>query len=986
MLDKSHFLSCDSTKLPKPFDAARLQRGFEAWRDQCKLLDDESLRTRRLFWSEQDIGQKILAMIFGNSPFLSDCLLKDPNHSLSLLEQGPEKNLTQTFQELRQAYAARGDRSHWMQQLRIARRRVALTVAMADLAGFWDLTQVTRALSQFADLAIGLSVDFLIREVVERGQLVHGFDQSPGQDSGYIVLAMGKYGAYELNYSSDIDLIVLWDGEIVRYQGNKSPGELFVRLTRDLVTLLNEATGDGYVFRMDLRLRPDAGATPIAINVDAAEHYYASLGQVWERAAMIKARAVAGDIRAGEDFLQRIAPFVWRKHLDFAAIEDIQSIKRQIHAHHGFQNHGVLGHNIKLGRGGIREIELFVQTQQLISGGRDRKLRGNTTLGGLAALLETGRISQQACDELTAAYLELRRLEHRLQMINDEQTQTLPNLQAGLDAFATFAGFSDTKEFSTRLLDLLRRVSNHYDQLFESSSASVPQLPVIGGDVNDPMLAQMLANMPFQDSAKILDRLSKWYAGQIPATRSPRAREKLKNLLPMLLTTFARRDQPDLAFQAFDHFLEGLPAGVQLFSLLYSNPQMLEILSQIMGDAPRLSNYIARRPAVLDVMLSPDFFTQTPTLEQLVTEATTSLLNGQDMQEYLDIARRWVAEKTFQVGVQMLVGQLSGVAAGPRLADIAQSIMSGLLPLIEQELIQNHGRIVGGSVVLLAMGKFGSAEMSPNSDIDLILIYDVGALDAMSSGRKPLPAGQYYARLTQRLINALTAPTAEGVLYDLDMRLRPSGNKGPIATSLASFIRYQQEAAWTWEHQALTRGRVVCGNIILQNKVTLAIADVLQQKRDSAKLRQDVLEMRDRLTEHKGSSNPWKIKTCPGGLIDIEFINQFLQLKHAHQYPQICLRRVDLSLLAMSDVGVIPKSMAKELAQIYQQFLEVIAFLALGVEGEFEVSEAPPGLKRQICRALKLDDFAAVEPLLLKQQQQVQTYWREIFEWKGIEP
>ena len=415
---------------------------------------------------------KVEALLLGladGSPYLWELASAEPDRLLAVLEADPGERLAELLAKSGKAAAAAKDEAAAMRLLRRMKAEAALLIALADIGGVWPVMQAARALTEVADTAIVAAVRFLLREPVARGKLKPADRQAPEQGSGHIVLAMGKMGAFELNYSSDIDLIVFYDPDAPALADKDEAAAFHVRITRGLVKLLQERTADGYVFRVDLRLRPDPASTQVAVSTETALNYYGSVGQNWERAAMIKARVCAGDAKAGEDILRQLSPFIWRKYLDFAAVADIEALKRQIHAYRGHADIAVEGHNIKLGRGGIREIEFFAQTQQLVAGGRHPELRGRETLPTLAALAEGGWIGADARADLEAAYLFLRETEHRLQMVADDQTHTLPSDREGLERFARFAGFKDRDAFAETLLGHLRKVQGHYVRLFEET-------------------------------------------------------------------------------------------------------------------------------------------------------------------------------------------------------------------------------------------------------------------------------------------------------------------------------------------------------------------------------------------------------------------------------------------------------------------------------------------------------------------------------------
>ena len=578
--------------------------------------------------------------------------------------------------------------------------------------------------------------------------------------------------------------------------------------------ILDERTGDGYVFRTDLRLRPDPRSTPLAISVPAALTYYETVGQNWERAALIKARPVAGDLIAARHFLAELQPFVWRKNLDFAAIEDIHSIKRQIQAHKGGGRIAVEGHDIKTGRGGIREIEFFAQTQQLIWGGRMRALRVGPTCAALRALAATGRIDAAACDALIDHYRFLRRVEHRLQMVEDAQTHRLPSDRAGIARLAVFLGYKDPDGFVAELRARLGAVEKHYAELFEEApSLAGPGNLVFTGTEDDPETLATLARLGFAEPAQVAAMVRGWHHGRIRATRSQRAREILTEFVPELLRVFGGTAHPDTAILRFDRFLSQLPAGVQLFSLFHANPGLFSLVADIMAEAPLLAESLAHRPALLDAVLTAEFSARLPGRDGLADDLAALLSGARGFEDMLDLLRRWTNERRFQVGVQLLRRTIDGNEAGAALADIADAGLAALLPAVAADFARAHGEVPGGAFAIVAMGRLGSREMTLASDLDLILIYDApDDVRRAPTGPRPLAVSAYYARLSQRLISAMTAPTAEGRLYEVDMRLRPSGESGPIASSLAAFAQYQREAAWTWEHMALTRARPIAGD------------------------------------------------------------------------------------------------------------------------------------------------------------------------------
>jgi glutamate-ammonia-ligase adenylyltransferase len=948
---------------PLPFDAARAQRTLADLAAQGFVPPDAAARA-------------LLDGAFGNSAYLARLALRDTGALEAYFALGPQA-MVEAACGMALAVGGLADEARAMADLRQAKARTALAIALADIAGDWPLEKVTGALTGFADAAVKGALRFLLAREAQKAGLEARGPERLEQETGLVVLAMGKYGAFELNYSSDIDLVVFYDAARFPFAKKGDPRGAAVDIVRGLVKLIAERTGGDYVFRTDLRLRPDAGATQVAISTDAALDYYEAMGQNWERAAMIKARACAGDPRVAEDFAAGIAPFIWRRNLDFAAIADIHSIKRQIHAHGGHGEIAVAGHNIKLGRGGIREIEFFAQTQQLILGGRNRALREAGTVAALKALAGAGVVTPEAERDLGAAYRFLRTLEHRLQMVADEQTHTLPKEADGLAHIAGFLGFDGTAAFAAALTHTLQTVQAHYAQLFESEPelSSAQGSLVFTGVEDDPETLATIAAMGFSDPAHVSGAIRGWHHGRIRAMRSSRARELLTQLTPAILEALGGTADPDAAFAGFDRFLSNLASGVQLFSLFLARPQFLRLLARIVGSAPRLASHLSRNTATLDALLDADFLSSLPGRAAL--RAALARQMGESYEGALDGARRFAREEIFRVGVQIVEGAAKAEAAGPALAAIAETVIEGLLPRVEAELAQTAGRVPGGSFCVIAMGKLGGREMTASSDLDLVFVYDVPESVEASDGAKPLSPTLYYARLAQRLISALTTPTAAGTLYEVDMRLRPTGNKGPAAVSLKSFVEYHASESWTWEHMALTRARVVAGPPEARAALAAAIRRRLTATQDGAKAIADARDMRVRMAETFSDKNPWDLKYARGGLVDIEFIAQALQLAHARTQAEVLNTNTIAALHNLHAAGVLGNADAALLvaAAGLQHALTQVLRVALEATPK-TMEDATPGLKLLLAEAGGAADFAALQARLFDLQRRV----RAIFE------
>ncbi len=895
----------------------------------------------------------------------------DSARLVSILQSEPEHRFQTIVAETSRAIAATRDEAEVMRLLRRMKSEVAVLIGLADVGGVWPVMQITGLQTALADAAVGAAVEYLIADAQRRNRLTVTNGEPSSRGSGYVVLAMGKMGAGELNYSSDIDLIVFYDPAAV--VAGIEPAPFFVRMTRTLVKLLQERTVDGYVFRTDLRLRPDPGTTQIAISTAAALDYYESRGQNWERAALIKARPCAGDSVAGEALLAGLSPFVWRKYLDFAAVADIHAMKRQIHVYRGHDEIAVEGHNIKLGRGGIREIEFFVQTQQLIAGGRHPELRTRATLQTLDALAGGGWIDDRARDDLVAAYRFLRVIENRLQMVADEQTHTLPPDRDGLEQFARFAGFSDRDALAEALLIHMRNVQRHYATLFENAPAieAARRTLVFPPAADDRETLDRLAEMGFRQPLEISALVRRWNSAAYGALRGSFARGQLAEIVPVLLHHFARSPNPEGAVGGFDRFLAGLHGGSRLFSLLRQNPDLIALVALVLGAAPRLAEALAHFPHVMDAVIDPSFFGALPEEAELASELDRSLQQAGSYEDFLDRVRIFAQEQMFLIGTRILSGTASAEQAGEAFARLADVLIRSLHGAIKENFARTHGRVAGQETAILALGKLGGREMTASSDLDLIVVYDFDAERPESNGERALYGAQYFSRLTQRLISALTAQTNYGHLYHVDMRLRPSGRSGPVATQIDRFASYQESEAWTWEHMALTRARVVSASREFCVRVETVIRNVLCRPREPDTIAGDVVEMRRAIAIEKGDDERWNLKYVAGGLIDIEFIAQYLQLVHAANSPEILDNSTARVLDKAWRLGLLAADDAEILRPAVRLYHDLTQILRLCLPGAFDPKPAAPGLLGLLARAADVPDFVTLEAFIAETQVKV---------------
>ncbi len=861
-------------------------------------------------------GRAMLAAIGGGSPYLSDLLLREHGAMLRMAEDGPAAVVADALTTLGKLNPT-APRAVVAGAMRQAKRQVALAAGLADIVGVWGQARVTAALSDLAEATLQLAVDHLICAAHQDSEIKLPDPAQPRHGCGLTVLGMGKLGARELNYSSDIDLVLLFD-PAAQPDHNENLRLVFTRVARALVAMMEARDADGYVFRTDLRLRPDPAATPPAVALPAAIAYYESMGQNWERAAMIKARPVAGDLAVGAAFLDAIRPFIWRRGLDFAAIADIHAMKRRINQHRGMGlpdgSAGLAGYDLKLGQGGIREIEFAAQTLQLVWGGRDPALRNPTTLGALRRLARAGHLPRRACAELTVAYRALRRAEHRLQMVADRQTHALPAKADELARFAVFMGCPDTDALARHLLTHMDRVRARYAEVFEAvpePPMAAPPLDLAGMD-EPPATVEALRALGFRNMAGMIATLRGWQAGRLRALRSTRSRELMDAVLPALLAALGAQSDPDAAFNRFDALLSRLPAGVGLLSMVQRNPALLERIAAVLGASPSLADHLAQVPAALEGLLAPAGADPDParTLRSRLVDART-------VEETVAIIRRHVRGEEFRLCVAQMEGWLDVDQAGLARTALADAALSALLPPVLEAHAARYGRVRGGAMAVVALGKAGSREMMAGSDLDLMLIYSHPPGVAESSGGangtgRAMASSQWFIRAAHAYVAALTSPGAEGPLYAVDMRLRPSGNKGPVAVSLPAFRQYHVQDAWTWERMALTRARVVAGPPAIRARTEAAIAAALATPMDPAQTRADAASMRGRLLRELPPAGPWDVKMRPGGGIEVEFIAQALQLIHGVR-PGHQATRAGLRYLA--DEGRLPPATAAMLIE-----------------------------------------------------------------------
>lgn len=908
--------------------------------------------------NDVDAAWASLAPIFAASPYLAGLARRDGKRLPMILSGDPDQTLAAVLSQA-EAITAEPDFETARRVLRELKADLHLLTAISDLGGVWDLDQVTGALTRFADAVLHAALAQAVRQEVARGALTHVGEGAAGPAPGLFCVAMGKHGAFELNYSSDIDFSIFYAPEKLQVAEGHEPQAVAVRIANHLGRILQERTGDGYVFRIDLRLRPDPSSTPPAMPVDAAMDYYESVGQNWERAAHIKARIAAGDLAEGRTFLEGLQPFIWRRNLDFAAIADIHSIKRQIHTYKVDDRLTAKGADLKLGRGGIREIEFFVQTQQLILGGRQPDLRSPRTLDALQALAAAGHVTPEDAAWLTQAYKDLRALEHRAQMIADDQTHKLPESDVERKKVAALWGEANLRVFDAAVGKILKGVNLRYGRLFAGEEALSSRFGslVFTGVEDDPETLATLKRMGFSSPERVAATIRGWHHGHIAATRTERGRELFTRLAPRLLDAANATGAPDQAFNRFSDFFSRLSSGVQIQSLFLAQPRLFELIVEVMAFAPRLAATMAKRPTALDALLDPHFFgpIETPAIAPWDPE---------DFEGAMDAARRLFRDQSFRIGVRVMSGSADARDIGRAFAELADLIIGGLAPAALAE-VERVGGAFPGEVAVVALGKAGSREMTAKSDLDLMTLYAADDPRGMSA-IKEWSADVFYARFTQRLISALSAPTSEGALYEVDMKLRPSGAKGPVAVSFAAFEDYYEREAETWELLALTRARIVwASSPDFKARAEGAIAAALRRARDAKETAADVVEMRQLMERERPGKGDWDLKLDPGGLVDIEFAAQFLQLAHAADGGPL-RQNTGEALAALREARLADEGALTRLEAAWRLEQDLSQLIKVALEDGADVEAEPKAFKTLLAKAGGVAQFKSLKPKLAK--------------------
>ena len=951
----------------RPFREAGARAGIKRLRAAASRAGAEALEGAL----DSPAGQRFFAFLFGNSPFLGGLVMRDIAFAETLVTDAPDSIAARLIDQLAGAEPSMS-RADLMRLLRVSRNRVALIAAVYDCFGIWDVMRCARLLSDLADHAVRLTVSHLLAQSVAQGDL------APSEDGrwGYFVLAMGKHGARELNYSSDIDLIAIYDSERVPYQGAKTARDHFSRLTHAMVSIQESRNADGYVFRTDLRLRPDAASTPAAITADFALDYYRERGRTWERAAFIKARPVAGDLEAGRQFLERLAPFVWDEALDFRSVEDMRSMSEQIHDFHGHGEVKLAGQNVKLGRGGIREIEFFVHMHQLAHGGRNRRLRSAGVLSMLDILEREYHLMPNEAETLRTAYALLRRLEHRLQMVNDNQTQTLPESDDGLEHIAAFMNLASKEELAALLGGVFGDVHALYRARFNvpERQREVAEAILAGRQGAADAVSAMEA-AGFAKPEPAVEILRGWLAGRHPSTASEAVRASLAEVLEDIVEALGKTPDPDRALARLDAFLSRLPGDLPLFPMLRANTWLANLIAVVMGIAPRMADLLDANPHLLQAALDPSFFLPMPDAPALAAELLERLGQGGSFRERVDRAAAWADDRQFQVGVHTLQNLISLDEASASRSHIARAVTEVLYREVAGDLRRRRGEAVGRGCAMVALGDFGAEEMTFGSTLQLLFVADI---DGAAGGGRDEAARRLHGRAARRLGAALRRRTRAGALYETDLTLMPLSTLEEAAASATDLpLESHGLDGDSLSLATLSRATVIGGDSEAMGDAEAAIQDILSARRDAVRLGGTMAAMRNRRLAEIEAEDPFDLRNVSGGLRDLEIFARHLQWTHAHRSPGVLAGGVAAAFEALAGAGVVTADEGRSLAGAVRLQRGVEAFLRLTWSHDAPVRDAPDTLKTRLADALACDGFDALEGRLRDAQQQAFAAFRK---------
>ena len=856
--------------------------------------------------------------LFGSSEFLSSILIRRPHNAAELVSSPylqREKPLDVMRLELEGMMSSASNYDGLLSVLRLYKQKEMLRVGCRDLLGYGALEEITSELSSLASAALDTAYRFCLNLLKSSYGTPYYRDETGAlKECTFVVIGMGKLGGNELNFSSDIDLIYLYQSDEGETRGGDRTYtlyEFYCKMSELITKAISANTEDGFVFRVDLRLRPEGQNGPVANSMASAMIYYESWGETWERSAMLKARPVAGDLSLGEFFLKELEPFIYRKYLDFSTIEDIKEMKLKIDRELALKP-GMW--DVKLGSGGIREIEFLVQATQLIHAGKDKSLRERNTLKSLQKLKDKGLLPHEDHETLAAAYRFLRTVEHRIQVENERQTHKLPAKAADIKRLAKRSGFGELADFKKTIEFHSRNVERLYDGIFHETSRSIEDIPpevaqIFSSEADKDEVIRILRSMGFEDTEAASRRLDALSDAGLSARLSQRSRTALRRLAPRLLLEASISPDPDMAIVNLDRFLNAVGAKGGFYSLLLENPKMIRFLAVLFGTSEFLSHFLIAHPELLDTLLRADTVTPVKRKEELRVELTSALSVAEGYEEVLDGIRRFRNTELIRIGINDVAEEIGLAEVSAQLTTLAELSMETALRVSQEEIRNRYGTpfLSDGKeavISVIGMGKLGGAEMNYSSDLDLIFIYSGGG---ETKGPKVITNQEYFAKVVQKVISFLTLQTREGYLYRVDTRLRPSGSAGTLVSSLDAFMAYHRESARLWERQALIKARSVAGDVEFGEQVARSIASVVYNPGIDDEGRKEMIHLRERMEKELAKEGPerYNVKSGRGGIVDIEFTTQFLQLKHGRELFGLRTPTTLEALKAIFDAGLI---------------------------------------------------------------------------------
>ncbi|MFW5450397.1 MAG: bifunctional [glutamate--ammonia ligase]-adenylyl-L-tyrosine phosphorylase/[glutamate--ammonia-ligase] adenylyltransferase [Methylophagaceae bacterium] len=825
------------------------------------------------------------------------------------------------------------DETNLYQQLRYFRQREIVRIIWRDLAGWADLAETVRDLSALADACIQQSLNLLYQWQCEQLGTPHDDEGVPQQ---LVVLGMGKLGAGELNLSSDIDLIFAYPESGQTQGANKSltNGEFFTRLGQKLIQSLDNVTVDGFVFRVDMRLRPFGDSGALVSSFDAMEDYYQTQGREWERYAMIKARAITGPESAKKDLMSLLRPFVYRRYLDYGVFDSLREMKSMIA---GQLHRKGMEDNIKLGAGGIREIEFIGQVFQLIYGGRDLVLQQRPILTILDLLAERNLLTEDAVQELKLAYDFLRRTEHRIQAWADQQTHLLPKEDDSRQRIAISMGFTDWQEFSTVLIDHRQQVQAHFEQILTAPQADASEVNVISLFDADPSeKIAHLQQLGFANPSNSVAELDNLLNSHNCRNLSQTGRERLGKCLPLLVQAAANTRNSDSCLARLMPLLESIMRRTAYMSLLIENPMALSQLVKLCAASPWISNQLARFPILLDELLDPRTLYEVPDhqRQKAALEKCLATAEKTDLERQMNLLREFRQIASLHVAAADVTDVLPLMRVGDQLSELAEIQLEQVMKLAWQYVVTRHGRppctqsddLNKCGFMVLAYGKLGGLELGYGSDLDLVFMFDDAENQGMTNGDKPVDSLVFYTRLAQRMIHMMNTVTSSGILYEIDMRLRPNGHSGLLVSALSGFAEYQANDAWTWEHQALVRARCIIGDQDLASQVSIIRQQILAVQRQQNTLITDVRDMRAKMRDQldKSTGQRFDLKQGEGGITDIEFMVQYAVLAWSEILPELLVYTDNIRIIeALKKTGKLSEQQGNMLAEAYQFYRQL---------------------------------------------------------------